>query len=121
MLLTVLDIHQNLCPDTFIPRGVSVRLISVAGAFLDVFGLNDGPGKTQRQRLLMLAKLMDLWELLEVPENMSFYAHGQGHAIEHDARELIYGWMDVSMLTMTNAISPWRTRQLRPWGPSSCY
>ena len=63
-------------------------------AFLDVSGLNDGPEHTQRQRLLMLAKLMELWELNGAPQNMSFYVHGQGHAIQHDARELIYGWLD---------------------------
>ena len=63
-------------------------------AFIDVFGLNDGPQHTQRQRLLMLAKLMELWELHDEPQKMSFYCHGQGHAIEHDARQLIYGWLD---------------------------
>lgn len=63
-------------------------------AFIDLFGLNDGPEQTQRQRLLMLAKLMELWELHDAAQNLSFYVHGQGHAIEHDARELIYGWLD---------------------------
>ena len=37
----------------------------------------------------MLAKVMEVYELCEAPENMAFYVHGQGHAIEHDSRQLI--------------------------------
>ena len=62
--------------------------------FLDLSGLNDGERLTQRQRLLMLAKIMEVYELHDCPENMAFYVHGQGHAIAHDSRELIYGWLD---------------------------
>ena len=32
---------------------------------------------------------MEVYELCEAPENMAFYVHGQGHAIEHDSRQLI--------------------------------
>eukprot|EP01052_Picozoa_sp_SAG31_P002928 SAG31_NODE_106_length_24954_cov_17.726413_20_plen_121_part_00 len=63
-------------------------------AFLDLSGLNDGQQLTQRQRLLMLAKIMEVYELHERPENMAFFVHGQGHAIEHDSRKLIYAWME---------------------------
>ena len=34
---------------------------------------------------------MEVYELCEAPENMAFYVHGQGHAIEHDSRQLIVG------------------------------
>ncbi len=63
-------------------------------AFLDLFGLNDGRPLTQRQRLLMNAKIMDVYELEGASQNFAFYAHGQGHSVNHDARMLMYAWMD---------------------------
>jgi dienelactone hydrolase len=63
-------------------------------AFLDVSGLNDGLKLTQRQRILMNLKLMDVWELEEAPQNFGFFAHGRGHSVAHESRQLIYGWMD---------------------------
>ena len=62
--------------------------------FLDIAGLNDGNPLTQRQRVLMYLKIMDVYELEGAPENFAFYVHGQGHSIEYDARELLYAWMD---------------------------
>jgi len=62
--------------------------------FLDVSGLNDGDPLTQRQRVLMNLKIMDVYELEQAPQNFAFYVHGQGHSIEYDARSLLYAWMD---------------------------
>jgi pimeloyl-ACP methyl ester carboxylesterase len=63
-------------------------------AFLDLSGLNDGHGPTQRQRLLMLMKVMDVYELEGAAENFGFYVHGRGHSVAHESRQLIYGFMD---------------------------
>ena len=66
-------------------------------AFLDVSGLNDGNAGTQRQRVLMLMKLMEVYELEKVPENLAFFVHGRGHTVKHESRELIYAWMDTHL------------------------
>ncbi len=66
-------------------------------AFLDLSGLNDGHGPTQRQRLLMLMKIMEVYELEEAPQNFGFYAHGRGHSVAHESRQLIYGFMDAHL------------------------
>ena len=66
-------------------------------AFLDISGLNDGVAGTQRQRVLMLTRLMDVWELEKAPDNFSFYVHGRGHSVAHESRQLIYGWMDTHL------------------------
>lgn len=70
--------------------------------FLDLSGLNDliagDPpqlaGWTYRQRVLMLMKVMDAYELESAAPNFAFYAHGSGHAAPHEARMLMYGWLD---------------------------
>ncbi len=66
-------------------------------AFLDLSGLNDGHTPTQRQRVLMLMKIMEVYELEEAPENFGFYVHGRGHSVAHESRELMYGWMDTHL------------------------
>lgn len=66
-------------------------------AFLDLSGLNDGNPLTQRQRILMNMKLMDVYELEGVPENFAFYAHGRGHSVAHESRALMYAWMDTHL------------------------
>jgi len=63
-------------------------------AFLDVFAVNDGNGRTQRQRALMDLKIMDVYELLEAADRFGFFVHGSGHSVPYDSRQLIYGWMD---------------------------
>ena len=63
-------------------------------AFLDVSALNDGYAPTQRQRVLMLTKIMQVYELVEAPANFSFFAHGKGHSVPHETRQLIYGFLD---------------------------
>ena len=75
-------------------------------AFLDLSGLNDGDPLTQRQRLLMLAKLMEVYELTDAPEKISFYVHGQGHSVNHESRELIYGWLDVHLKPSSVTFAP---------------
>ncbi len=66
-------------------------------AFMDVSAMNDGAPLTQRQRVLMLMKVMDVYELLGVPENFAFFVHGRGHSVAHESRQLIYGWMDAHL------------------------
>ncbi len=66
-------------------------------AYLDLFGLNDGHLLTQRQRVLMLTRIMDIYELDGVPQNFAFYAHGRGHSVAHESRQLMYGWMDTHL------------------------
>ncbi|QDU79392.1 Alpha/beta hydrolase family protein [Polystyrenella longa] len=63
-------------------------------AYLDVSAMNDGNPLTQRQRVLMLMKVMDVYELEEKPENFAFFVHGRAHSVAHESRQLLYGWMD---------------------------
>ncbi len=70
--------------------------------FLDLSALNDliagDPpqlaGWTYRQRVLMLMKVMDAYELESAAPNFAFYAHGSGHSAPHEVRMLMYGWLD---------------------------
>lgn len=66
-------------------------------AFLDVSGLNDGLPLTQRQRVLMLLKVADVYELLGAADQFAFFVHGRGHSVPHESRELIYGFLDVHL------------------------
>ncbi|MHC4400262.1 MAG: dienelactone hydrolase family protein [Planctomycetota bacterium] len=66
-------------------------------AFLDLSGLNDGNRLTQRQRVLMLMRVMDVYELEKAPRNFAFYAHGRGHSVAHESRGLMYAWMDTHL------------------------
>ncbi|WP_197994494.1 dienelactone hydrolase family protein [Gimesia maris] len=79
-------------------------------AFLDLSGLNDGDPLTQRQRVLMLLKVMDVYELEKAPQNFAFFVHGKGHSVAHESRELMYGWMDShlkpSAATKTKLVTP---------------
>ena len=63
-------------------------------AFLDLSGLNDGDPLTQRQRILMNLKIMDVYELEGKPQNFAFYVHGQGHSGQSDSRQLMFAWLD---------------------------
>ncbi|HOJ74818.1 MAG TPA: alpha/beta fold hydrolase [Phycisphaerae bacterium] len=65
--------------------------------FLEISALNDGNWKTQQQRVLMNMKLLELYQLLGVPQNYAFYVHGKGHAVPHDSRQLIAAWMDIHL------------------------
>ena len=66
-------------------------------AYLDLSGLNDGRPGTQRQRVLMLTKIMDVYELEKKPGNFAFFVHGRGHSVAHESRQLMYGWMDTHL------------------------
>lgn len=66
-------------------------------AFLDVSALNDGVPLTQRQRVLMLMRIADAYALAGAPENFAFFIHGRGHAVPHESRELIYGFLDAHL------------------------
>lgn len=78
--------------------------------FLDLSGLNDGDPLTQRQRVLMLLKVMDVYELEKAPQNFAFFVHGKGHSVAHESRELMYGWMDTHLkpaaATKTKLVTP---------------
>jgi hypothetical protein len=63
--------------------------------FLDLSALNDGNPGTQRQRVLMLMRIMDIYQLEKAPQNFAFYVHGRGHSVAHESRQLIYGWLDM--------------------------
>lgn len=77
--------------------------------FMDLSGLNDGNGLVQRQRVLALLRIMDVYELEKAPQNFAFYVHGRGHSVAHESRELIFGWMDVHLkppsVTQTRLLS----------------
>ena len=66
-------------------------------AFLDLSGLNDGVPLTQRQRIPMLMRVMDVYELEKASKNFAFYVHGRGHSVAHESRQLIYAWMDTHL------------------------
>lgn len=66
-------------------------------AMLQIVGLNDGNPGTQRQRVLMMLAIADLYEIVEAPDNYAFFAHGRGHSVPHESRELIYGFMDTHL------------------------
>jgi pimeloyl-ACP methyl ester carboxylesterase len=66
-------------------------------AFLDLSGLNDGIPLTQRQRVLMLTRIMDVYEFEKAPQNFAFYVHGRGHSVKHESRQLLYAWMDTHL------------------------
>ena len=66
-------------------------------AFLDLSGLNDGDPLTQRQRVLMLMKIMDVYDLEKAPDNFAFFVHGRGHSVAHESRALMYAWMDTHL------------------------
>jgi dienelactone hydrolase len=66
-------------------------------AYLDVSALNDGNPLTQRQRVLMLMKVADLYELLGKADQFAFFVHGRGHSVPHESRALIYAFLDVHL------------------------
>jgi hypothetical protein len=66
-------------------------------AYLDVSALNDGNSLVQRQRVLMLMKVAEVYDLVEKPENFQFFVHGRGHSVPHESRELIYGFLDAHL------------------------
>src|SRR5262249_7206406 len=63
-------------------------------AYLDLSGLNDGDTLLQRQLVLMHLKIMDVYQFEGAPQNMAFYVHGQGHSVNHESQELMFGWLD---------------------------
>lgn len=65
--------------------------------YLDVSALNDGDRRVQRQRVLMLLKTADVYDLLGKSENFSFFVHGRGHSVAHESRELVYGFLDAHL------------------------
>lgn len=69
--------------------------------FLHIAGLNDGEAGTQRQRVLMMLSVSTIYGLVGAPENHAFYFHGHGHGARFDARELMYGWLDMHLKPAT--------------------
>lgn len=49
---------------------------------------------TYRQRVGMLMKGADVYELEQAPPNFAFSSHGLGHSVPYQARQLVYGWPD---------------------------
>jgi hypothetical protein len=79
-------------------------------AYLDLSAINDGHPPTQRQRVLMLMKVMDVYMLHDAADNFGFYVHGRGHSAAHESRQLMYGWMDTHLkpaaATATHLVHP---------------
>ncbi len=71
-----------------------VMALSAPRAFLDVSGLNDGPRLTQKQRVLMLLRVADVYEILGVPENFEFFVHQRGHSMPVETRQLMVAFFD---------------------------
>lgn len=61
---------------------------------LQIVALNDGNRGTQKQRVLMMLAIADLYEIAGAPENYAFFTHGRGHSVPHETRQLMYSWMD---------------------------
>ena len=74
-----------------------IMALSAPRAFLDVSALNDGPRLTQKQRVLMLLKVADVYELLGVPQNFEFFVHQRGHSMPVETRELMGAFFDAHL------------------------
>ena len=74
-----------------------VMALSAPRAFLDVSALNDGPRLTQKQRVLMLLRVADVYELLGVPQNFEFFVHQRGHSMPVETRELMGAFFDAHL------------------------
>jgi len=66
-------------------------------AFLDVCALNDGDAATQRQRLLMMASVMRVYDVLKSPDNLAFFVHGHGHKVPAESHAMLYGWLEAKL------------------------
>jgi dienelactone hydrolase len=82
--LPPIDIHEILA--LIAPR-----------AYLEVLGLNDGDPLQERQEVLMLLKVADIYQLVGKPENMGFFAHGRGHSVRYESRALIYSFLEAHL------------------------
>ena len=51
----------------------------------------------QQQRMLMLMKVTEVYELEKASQKFAFYVHARGHSVAHESRELVYGWMDTRL------------------------
>ena len=60
--------------------------------FMDLSGLNDGNGLVQRQRVLALLRIMDVYELEKAPQNFAFYVTAGGTASPTSPRRSSAGW-----------------------------
>jgi len=74
-----------------------VMALSAPRAFLDVSGINDGERLTQKQRVLMLLKVADVYELLGVPQNFEFFVHQRGHSVPVETRALMVAFFDAHL------------------------
>ena len=74
-----------------------VMALSAPRAFLDVSALNDGPRLTQKQRVMMLLKVADVYEILGVPQNFEFFVHQRGHSMPVETRELMGAFFDAHL------------------------
>lgn len=74
-----------------------VMALSAPRAFLDVSGINDGERLTQKQRVLMLLKVADVYELLGVPQNFEFFVHQRGHSVPIETRSLMVAFFDAHL------------------------
>ena len=41
--------------------------------------------------------IADVYQLLGVPDQFAFFVHGRAHAVPHESRELMYGFLDVHL------------------------
>ena len=71
-----------------------VMALSAPRAFLDVSALNDGTRLTQKQRVLMLLRVADVYQILGKPENFEFFVHQRGHSMPVETRRLMVAFFD---------------------------
>ena len=80
-------------------------------------GINDGERLTQKQRVLMLLKVADVYELLGVPQNFEFFVHQRGHSVPVETRALMVAFFDAHLkpkaATEANRVGETR-KQLSP-------
>lgn len=74
-----------------------VLALSAPRAFLDISGINDGPRLTQKQRVLMLLKVADVYEMVGAPQNFEFFVHQRGHSVPVETRELMGAFFDAHL------------------------
>jgi Glucuronyl esterase, fungi len=76
-----------------------IMALAAPRPLLEVSAINDGNRGTQKQRVLMLMAVSNVYQIVGAPENFAFYVNGYGHASPAESRALMYAWMDTHLKT----------------------